>query len=226
MTFELLPADAKAPLPEDVREIEGARLQVDDFEAEGKRYLKMTIALPLPSGDRRERVVFFHDEGGKLRMLGFHSIRRKVAGLEGETLVFDTGTPNPMRNEQSRVLKVPVDSYSYLALSFALRGLAAAPKSIDATLWHGEELTEKVQIVAAGTEELSLLGTKIPSVKLEVRGGADGAAEASYWYAASAPHTLLQYVGPADFVTAEAQTPRILMRATSSSDQRRKFFGG
>jgi hypothetical protein len=63
-------------------------------------------------------------------------------------------------------------------------------------------------------------------VKLEVRAAAGGATEATYWYAASAPHSFLQYVGPADFVTAEAQVPRILMRATSSSDQRRKFFGG
>ncbi|MGH7802775.1 MAG: hypothetical protein ACREQJ_00375 [Candidatus Binatia bacterium] len=226
MTFEILPVDAKEPLPEDVREIEGARLQVDDFDAEGKRYLKMTIGLPLPSGDRRERVVFFHEDAGKLRMLGFHSIKRKVAGLEGETLVFDTGTPNPLRNEQSRVLHVPADSYSYLALTFALRGLAAAPKPIDASLWHGDERTEKVRVVGAGTEELELLGTKIVSLKLEVHGGTPDAVAAIYWYAATAPHSFLQYEGPADFVTAEATIPRIRLRATSSSDQRRKFFGG
>ena len=52
------------------------------------------------------------------------------------------------------------------------------------------------------------------------------AAEATYWYGESAPHAFLQYEGPADFLTAEASTPRVLMRATSSSDQRRKFFGG
>ena len=226
MTFELLAADPQVTLPDDVREVEGARMQVDEFTAEGKRYLKMTTGFPLPSGDRRERVVFFLDDGGKLRMLGFHAIRRKVTGLEGETLVFDTGVANPMQNPQSRVLHVPADSYSYLALALALRGLAAAPKSTEVSLWHGEEKTEKIQISSDGTEELALLGTKIPAVKLRARPVAQASGGGTYWYASAAPHAFLQYEGPGDFVTAEANAPRILMRATSSSEQKAKFFGG
>jgi hypothetical protein len=225
MTFEILPVDAKQPLPEDVRSIEGARLQVDEFDAEGKHYLKMTMGLPLPSGDRRERVVFFLDDGGKLRMLGFHSIRRKVAGLEGETLVFDTGLPNPLHKDQSHSVRVPADSYSTLALFLALRGLASAPKPVEVSLWLGEARTEKVQIVAGGTEELAILGTKIPSLKFEARRAGANAVAATYWYGSAAPHSFLQYSGPADFVTADSEVPRILMRATSSSEQLRKFFG-
>lgn len=181
----------------------------------------MSLALPLPTGGRRERVVFYRDDQGALRMLGYHSILRKDSGPEGETWVFDSGGTNPLTG---RAAKVPADSYSFLGLFGALRGLSAAPKETALSLWVGDGKTLPAAVSLEGKETLELFGTDVPALKYAVAPTNAGAPRASYWFGEQAPHSFLQYEGPADFMTAEAPQTTIMLRATSSSEQNKQLL--
>lgn len=221
LTFEILPEKPGTRLPEDIRKIEGARLQIEEFDASGGDYLRMTLILPLPDGDRRERVVFFGQENGRLRMLGFHSVLRRPTGPEGQTVVFASGGANPL---QGRTLTVPADSYSRLGLFAALRGLAASRKASRVTLWSGDDHVLPAEVSPEGTDTLFLFGSDVATVKLKLTTGERTAADSFYWLDAEAPYGVLQYEGPADFMTAEAAATRVVLRATSSSDQSRRLL--
>lgn len=223
LTFEIVPADSGTRLGDELREIEGGRLLFEEAEARGGRYRKTTIILPLPSGDTRERVVFFAEEEERVRMLGFHRIHRHHESPSGETLVFDSGTANPLTG---RLSPVPADTYSYLGLFTALGGIAARPAPAKAHLWVGEREVVAVDIVPDGAEELQLLGTKVKARRLRVAPRTGNASPAVYWFAETAPHSFLQYRGPGDFLTENGSgTPPILLRATSSSEQVKQLFG-
>jgi hypothetical protein len=220
LTFEILPEKPGTRLPDDLRKIEGARLQIEEFDASGGDYLRMTLTLPLPDGDRRERVVFFGQENGRLRMLGFHSMLRRPTGPEGQTVVFASGGANPL---QGRTVSVPGDAYSRLGLFAALRGLAAERKKSRVSLWTDERLLP-AEISPEGTDTIFLFGSDVATVKLKLTTGERSAADSFYWFDAESPHSFLQYEGPADFMTAEAADARVILRATSSSDHSRRLL--
>lgn len=224
MTFEILPSAPDRPLPDELRQIEGARLVVNETMVGGVRYVKTSAVFPLPNGDRLERIFLFADESGRLRMLGLHAVRRERETPKGETVVFQQsgGSPNPLTG---RVTDVPADTYTYLALSTALRGLAKEPKPSTVHLWRGEEGAGPAEIVLEGQETLAVFGAKVPSLRFRVnpRGGG---GEALYWFREVAPHSFLQYRGPADFLPVpKAGAPEVLLRATSSSEQTQEVFG-
>ncbi|MGH7819981.1 MAG: hypothetical protein ACREQ9_09420 [Candidatus Binatia bacterium] len=190
------------------------------------RYRKATLVLPLPDGDTRERVIFFAEEGERLRMLGFHRIRRHHEAPSGETIVFNPGPANPL---QGLANQVPVDTYTYLSLFTALGGLASEEASTRTHLWVSGGGAFPVEIAAAGREELSVLGTRSQSRRLRLRSAEGRGREALYWLADAPPHSFLQYRGPADFLVdggAGDDSETILLRVTSSSEQVNRVFGG
>jgi hypothetical protein len=225
LTFEILPADRDRPLPDEFRSIEGGRFSMDETIVNGARYVRASVVFPLSGGDRLERIVLFADEGGKLRMLGVHALRRHLETPEGETLVFQSGVPNPL-NGRSR--RVPVDTYTYLGLAAALRGTVGEPRpfGIHLVLMTDAGEPRAARVTPDGDEELSLFGTKVATRRFRVAVGGDRGGEARYWFGAAPPHPWLQYRGPADFLpTASDRAPEVILRATSSSEQTHRLFG-
>jgi hypothetical protein len=223
MTFEIVAPEPGAELPAEVRDLEGGRLAIETKLAAGERYRKMTLVLPIPGGDTRERVVYFVEEGGRLRMLGYHRIRRHHDSPIGETLVFQSGGPNPLTGT---ALEVAADTYSRLSLCGALAGAVehddAPAARLRLRVGGGEAVP--AEVVNEGRESLSLLGTRVSARRLRVR--PENAAPGLYWFAEAPPHGFLQYRGPAEFLTEkEDGSPSVLLRATSSSEQVKKVFG-
>jgi hypothetical protein len=226
LTFEILPADRERPLPDELRSIEGGRFAMDETMVNGVRYVRASVVFPLSGGDRLERIVLFADEGGKLRMLGVHALRRHLETPEGETLVFQSGQPNPLNG---RSTSVPADTYTYLGLAAALRGTVGEPRpfGIHLILMADAGGARAARITPEGDEELSLFGTKVATRRFRVALGEHREGEAHYWFGASPPYPWLQYRGPADFLpTASDRAPEVILRATSSSEQTQRLFGG
>ncbi|MGH7857733.1 MAG: hypothetical protein ACREQY_10425 [Candidatus Binatia bacterium] len=224
LTLEILPADPTKKLSEEVRAVEGGRLVVEETSVGPDRYRKSVLVLPLPSGDTRERVIFFAEEDERLRMLGFHRIRRHNEMPAGETIVFNPGPTNPLKGLPNQV---PTDTYTYLSLFSALGGLATGKDPLRAHIWTAGAGAVAVEIVPDGVEELSVLGTRVKSRRLRVRAAEARGAEALYWLAHEPPHSFLQYRGPGDFLTdAPGEAEPVLLRATSSSEQVNRLFGG
>ena len=82
-----------------------------------------------------------------------------------------------------------------------------------------------IDIVFDGKEKIDVLGGHVAALRVRLvpknaRGG-----EALYWFTEAAPHALLQYRGPGDFLAAQNETaPNVLLRATASSEQVRQIF--
>ena len=221
MTFEILPADPARPLPESLHTFEGGRLTLEEAWARGERYRRATFVFPLPSGDTRERVVFFAEDGGRLRMIGFHRILRHYGMPEGETIVFNPAPELPL---QGRGVEVPADTYTLLGLFTALGGVAAAGTEMSVHVWLDGPGPVAVGIRPDGNESLEVLGSKLESRRLRLSPRQGQGPEATYWIAADEPHHFLQYHGPADFLSAGGDAPRVVIRATSSSEQVKRAF--
>ena len=221
MTFEILPADPAKPLPESLHTFEGGRLTLEEAWARGERYRRATFVFPLPSGDTRERVVFFAEDGTRLRMIGFHRILRHYGMPEGETIVFNPAPELPL---QGRGLTVPDDTYTLLGLFTALAGVAGAGTETSVHVWLDGPAPVAVEIRPDGSETLEVFGAKIESRRLRLSPREGEGPQAEYWLAAEAPHHFLQYRGPADFLSPDGDAPRVLIRATSSSEQVKEVF--
>lgn len=220
VTFEIVSADAKRKLPEELRQIEGGRLTAEETTVNGAQFRKETTVLPLPNGDTRERVIYFAEEDGRLRMLGFHRIRRHLEQPSGETLVFDSGGSNPM---SGTALAVPADTYTYLGLTTALAAVVDAPAPVTTHLWIADGRVVPATIVSEGHDELGVLGTRVPSRRVRVKPA--GGEEALYWFTEESPHSFLQYRGPGGLFTETAErSAAIVVRVTSSSAQVEKIF--
>jgi hypothetical protein len=154
-------------------------------------------------------------------MIGFHNILRRSGSPTGETIVFNPAPENPMKG---RAVNVPSDTYTYLALCTTIGGAVGEKAPRSAHLWveGGDPLA--VEIVAEGREELAVLGSRVRSVRLKVKGRDAKLPEATYWVAEAPPHSFLQYRGPADFLVASGTVPTVVLRATSSSDQFDRMF--
>ncbi len=220
-SFEILSAEPSKPLPPDLRQIEGGRLFAEEANVNGALFRKTSIILPLPSGDRREQVILFADEGGKLRMLGFHRIHRHLDSPQGKTLVFESGAPNPLNGDPAAV---PADTYTYLAFTTALSSAASEKSGLSAHLWLHPGEAPRAEIELEAKEKISALGTRVAARRIRVS-PESGGAEAFYWLSDAPPHFLLQYKGPGDFLIEDGQSaPTVLLRATASSEQIRKIF--
>ena len=221
VNFEILPAEPAKTLPESMRQIEGARLQAELAVVNGQNYRKTSVILPLPNGDRREVILLLAEESGRMRMLGFHRILRHQESPKGATTVFQSGAPNPLTGNPAQV---PADTYTYLALCTALSSFGSAQLPIAAHLFSKGSAIP-VDIAFDGKETIEVLGSKVPAlrVRLTPKGGRGG--EALYWFGEAPPHTLIQYRGPGDFLTAKDEpAPNVLLRATASSEQVRQIF--
>ena len=220
ITFEILPAESGTALPEELRTVEGGRLTVEDAWARGERYRRTTFVFPFPEGETRELVFYFAEDDERLRLIGFHKIRRRGGMPEGETIVFNPGPELPL---QGRGVTVPPDTYTWLALFTALGGVVTTAEPITAHLWREEGGAVAVRIRPDGAEDLELFGTRVPSRRIAVETGKSPAG-GTYWLSAAPPHHFLQYRGPADLVAAASDSPPVLVRATSSSEQVRQVF--
>jgi hypothetical protein len=207
-------------LPESLRQIEGARLAAEEAVVNGQTYRKTSVVLPLPNGDRREVILLLAEESGHLRMLGFHRIVRHLESPQGTTTVFQSGTPNPLTGEPAQV---PADTYTYLALCTVLASFDADRPPIAAHLWS-KGAAVAVDISFDGKEKLDALGTQLAALRVRIK-PKSGDGDALYWFAEALPHTLLQYRGPADFLTGEREAvPNVVLRATASSEQVRRIL--
>jgi len=221
VNFEILPVDPAKSLPEGMRQLEGARLKAEEAVVNGQSYRKTSVTLPLPNGDRREVILLLAEEGGRLRMLGFHRILRHQESPQGATTVFQSGAPNPLTGEPAQV---PADTYTYLALCTALSSFDAERPPVAAHLWS-KGAAVPIDIVFDGKEKLDVLGSQTPSLRVRLTPKNTRGGEALYWFAEAEPHALLQYRGPGDFLTAQNETaPNVLLRATASSEQVREIF--
>jgi len=221
INFEILPADAAQALPQSVRDIEGGRLQAEEATVDGQIFRKTSVILPLRGGDRREVILLLAEEQGRMRMLGFHRIRRHLDSPEGTTIVFQSGVPNPLSGEPAQV---PADTYTYLALCTALASFDGERAPLPLHVWQ-KNAAVPVEVVFDGKDLAEALGTRVPALRLRVRPKGGGGAQATYWFTASAPHLLLQYKGPGDFLAGQGEAaPEVMLRATASSEQVRKIF--
>jgi hypothetical protein len=221
INFEILPAGGSQALPENLREIESGRLQTEEATVNGQTYRKTSMILPLANGDRRETILLLAEEAGRMRMLGFHRIHRHLEAPQESTIVFQSGTSNPLTGEPAQV---PADTYTYLALCTALSSFSAEHPPLALHVWLRNSAVP-VEVAFDGKETLEALGTRVPALRLRVRPKSGNSGDATYWFAAAPPHALLQYRGPGDFVVAPGDTtPGVLLRATASSEQVRKIF--
>jgi hypothetical protein len=221
INLEILPANRGEVLPEDLRRIEGGRLQAEEAVVNGRTYRKTSLVLPLANGDRREVVLLLAAEDGHVRMLGFHRIHRHEEKPVGTTTVFQSGAPNPLTGE---AVQVPADTYTYLALCTALSSFGAGRSPLSLHLWLGDG-TVATEVAFDGEEEIAALGTHVRALRLRVEPAGGKSRQALYWIAEASPHLLLQYRGPGDFLTGKSETaPQVLLRATASSEQVRTIF--
>jgi len=220
VNFEILPADPGKPLPEALRQIESGRLQAEDAVVDGHSYRKASVVLPLAGGDRREVILLLAEEGGQLRMLGFHRIHRHLEAPEGTTIVFESGVPNPLTGVPARV---PADTYTYLALCTALASFGPERASLPAHLWFANAAVP-IDVTFDGKETIDALGTRVAALRIAVR-PRDAAAQATYWFTESSPHIFVQYRGPGDFLAGKDDPATdVVLRATASSEQVRTLF--
>jgi hypothetical protein len=220
VNFEVLAADPAKPLPLDLRDVESGRLQAEEATVNGKSYRKTSMIIPLSNGDRREVILLLAEEDGRLRMLGFHRIHRHHETPEGTTIVFQSGAPNPLTGEPA---SVPADTYTYLALCTALSSFAADRSPLPFHLWDHDGAVP-VDVALEGKETIEALGTRATAFRIRVRPKSGGPL-ATYWFTEAAPHTVLQYRGPGDFVVPRGATPPdVLLRATASSEQVRTIL--
>jgi len=221
VNLEILPADRTQPLPEALRQIESGRLQAEEAVVNGRNYRKTSLVLPLSGGDRREVVLLLVEEDGHMRMLGFHRIRRHLDSPQGNTIVFQSGAANPLNGEPA---VVPPDTYTHLALCTALSSFASDQPPLPVHLWFHDSVLA-ARILFDGKEELAALGTHVATLRVRLETTDVQAGEAIYWFAEAPPHALLQYRGPGDFLTGKSDgAPRVLLRATASSEQVRTIF--
>ena len=220
VNFEILPVEPGKTLPDSMRSIEGARLKTEEAVVSGQHYRKTSVTLPLPNGDRREVILLLAEETGGMRMLGFHQILRHEDAPRGGTTVFRSGVPNPLTGDPT---DVPPDTYTYLAFCTALSSIEGERPPLAVHLWSNGT-TVPVEIVFDGKEKLDVLGERVSSLRVRLTPKAGGAA-ATYWFAEAAPHALLQYRGPGDFLIGKGDpVPNVLLRATASSEQIRRIF--
>jgi hypothetical protein len=221
VNLEILPGDGTTALPKSLRDIESGRLQAEEATIEGKVYRKTSIILPLANGDRRELILLLAEEDGHVRMLGFHRVLRHRDAPEGQTTVFQSGSPNPLSGD---AVQVPADTYSYLALCTALSSFAAKMPPIPLHVWF-QNSPLPVDLVFDGQEKLDVLGAATQSLRLRIKPHGGKGPEAVYWFGDQPPHVLLQYRGPGDFLTAAGESaPNVVLRATASSEQVRSIF--
>ena len=220
VNFEILPAEPGKPLPEALRQIESGRLQAEDAVVDVRSYRKTSVILPLAYGDRREVILLLAEEGGRMRMLGFHRIQRHQEAPVGTTVVFQSGVPNPLTGVPAQV---PADTYTYLALCTALASFGPDRPPLPAHLWLGDSAVP-IEVTFDGKEVLEVLGTKVSALRVGVR-PRDGAGQATYWFTETAPHTFVQYRGPGDFLAGKDDAAaNVVLRATASSEQIRTLF--
>jgi hypothetical protein len=220
VNFEILPADPANPLPEDMKAVEGARLKTEEAVVGGKTFRKTSVTVPLSNGDRRERILLLSVESDRMRMLGFHNIVRHQDSPLGRTTVFQSGEPNPLTGDP---IEVPADTYTYLALCTALSSIEGARPPLPVHLWWNGAAA-LVEIAFDGKETLDALGEKLPALRVRLA-PKTGAAPAVYWFAEAAPHALVQYRGPGDFLIGQGDAvPTVLLRATASSEQVRRIL--
>ena len=221
VNFEILPAGGAQALPESLREIESGRLQTEEATVNGQNYRKTSMTLPLANGDRRETILLLAEEGGRMRMLGFHRIHRHLETPEETTVVFQSGGSNPLTGEPAQV---PADTYTYLALCTALSSFTADHPPVPIHVWL-RNAAVPVEVAFDGKETLEVLGTRVPALRLRVRPKSGTAGDATYWFAEALPHAVLQYRGPGDFMAPPGDAaPGVLLRATASSEQVRRIF--
>ena len=165
VNFEILPAEPGKPLPEALRQIESGRLQAEDAVVDGHSYRKTSVILPLANGDRREVILLLAEEGGRMRMLGFHRIQRHQEAPVGTTVVFQSGVPNPLTGVPAQV---PADTYTYLALCTALASFGPDRPPLPAHLWLGDSAVP-IEVTFDGKEMLDVLGTKVSTLRVGVR---------------------------------------------------------
>jgi hypothetical protein len=220
VSFEILPAEPSRPLPEFLRQIESGRLQAEDAVVDGRSYRKTSVILPLANGDRREVILLLAEEGGRMRMLGFHRIHRHQEAPEGTTVVFQSGVPNPLTGVAEQV---PADTYTYLALCTALASFGPDRPPLPAHLWSGNSAVP-IDVTFDGKEMLDALGTRLSALRVVVR-PRGAAGQATYWFTETAPHTFVQYRGPGDFLAGKDDPATdVVLRATASSEQIRTLF--
>jgi hypothetical protein len=220
VNFEILPAEPGRSLPEALRRIESGRLQAEDAMVDGRSYRKTSVILPLTDGDRREVILLLAEEGGRVRMLGFHRVHRHLEAPEGTTIVFESGTPNPLTGVPAQV---PADTYTYLALCTALAGFGPEKAPLPAHLWSGSSAVP-VEVTFDGKETLDVLGTRMATLRVVVR-PRSAAGQATYWFTEMSPHTFVQYRGPSDFLAGKDDPATdVVLRATASSEQVRMLF--
>jgi len=220
VSFEILSAEPGKPLPEALRQIESGRLQAEDAVVDGHSYRKTSVVLALAGGDRREVILLLAEEGGRMRMLGFHRIHRHLEAPEGTTIVFESGVPNPLTGVPAQV---PADTYTYLALCTALASFGPERPPVPAHLWFANS-TVPIDVTFDGKETLDVLGTRVATLRVAVRPRA-AAGQATYWFTETLPHTFVQYRGPGDFLAGKDDpAPDVVLRATASSEQIRTLF--
>ncbi len=220
VNFEILPAEPAKPLPEIMKTVEGARLKTEEAVVSGQTYRKTSVTVPLPNGDRREMILLLAVESDRMRMLGFHHIVQHQDSSLGRTTVFQSGDPNPLTGDPT---EVPADTYTYLALCTALSSIDGARPPLAVHLWWNGTAVP-VEIVFDGKETLDALGEKLPALRLRLTPKSGGAA-AIFWFAEVAPHALLQYRGPGDFLIGRGDpVPTVMLRATASSEQVRRIL--
>lgn len=216
--FEVLPTDERRRLPEALRTIEGVKWSSSDSVVGERTFRKASATVTVAGGGRREVIALLQAETDGLRMLGFNRVEREGTASRHDTLVFDSGSPNPLSGKR---VSVPDDTYTWLSLTAGLADPSLDGAPWRAHLWSGGK-ARPVEIRLEGREALSVLGTEKMARRIVARiAGAKDAAE--YWLGDEPPHLLLQYRGPADFLIEAA--PVVMLRATASSEQVRDLYG-
>src|SRR5262249_9498193 len=132
-----------------------------------------------------------------------------------------SGTPNPLTGDPA---EVPADTYTYLALCTALASFDGERPPLAAHLWS-KGAAVPVDITFDGKEKIDALGGKGSALRVRLGPKPGAGGEATYWFTESEPHTVLQYRGPGDFLTAQNEpAPNVLLRATASSEQVRSML--
>lgn len=223
MTFQVLPPKGKAPVAKALAEMESVRLLVESFPSGPQGVWKLSSSLAVAGGDRHERVVLLIEEEGTLRQLGSRRITRTGDSPTAETRVFDSGRPNPL-SEGTR-LSVADDTYDILGLGIAMRALVPAPRKFEVHLWNGGSTAGIATVEPDGDEEIFVLGQHRKTKRFHVTEAAAKEPIARLWYAAEAPHGLLQLAGRAEFLAVAGEAPAVLLRASSSSEHSHPLLG-
>jgi hypothetical protein len=126
--FEVLPPDETRRLPQALRSIEGVKWSSSDSVVGERTFRKASATVTVSGGGRREVIALLQAETAGLRMLGFNRVEHEGTASRHDTLVFDSGSPNPLSGKR---VAVPADTYTWLSLTAGI-----ADPSLDGTPWQ------------------------------------------------------------------------------------------